>query len=91
MIYLLILCIIIIVVNYYYKLFSKEHLEIKEISPRQLTVKMGNNTYDVTNYASKHPGGYEILTKHNGQDISEPMKSIGHSSHAYKILNKYLV
>lgn len=105
MLYLLIVCIIFIVINYFYQFFDEDKIlgenpknNLKLSDPTlymnenaKIIVMMGTNKYDVTDFISKHPGGKTIIAKHNGKDITEPMKSIGHSDRAYKILNKYIV
>lgn len=50
--------------------------------------------YDVSSFATRHPGGREVLEKYNGQDVEKIMQDSGvhlHSKAAYTILEKYLI
>ena len=61
---------------------------------QRIHVTRGGNVYDVTDFAKRHPGGRELLLKHNGQDIEDIMQSQDshvHSKAAYTILDKYYV
>jgi 4-hydroxysphinganine ceramide fatty acyl 2-hydroxylase len=62
-----------------------------------LIVTLNGKFFDVSEFASKHPGGQKILQKVAGEEISkymagqEKVLSVGHehSSSAYDILSRY--
>lgn len=47
--------------------------------------------YDITAFAKKHPGGKSVLIDNNGNNIEQLMSAVGHSAHAYKLLEKYKI
>lgn len=60
---------------------------------RILVIRAGK-VYDVTEFADRHPGGRELLQKHNGRDVETVMQSSAshaHSNRAYSIMEKYFV
>ncbi|GFO49289.1 cytochrome b5-like protein [Plakobranchus ocellatus] len=62
--------------------------------PSRIRLTRGGCLYDVTDFAVRHPGGRELLEKHNGQDIETVMQDPAshiHSKAAYTILEKYRV
>lgn len=64
-----------------------------QFKPR-LRVLVDGQVYDVTDFADKHPGGKEVLEKHNGLSVGEAMQNPAvhiHSKAAYAVLDKYLV
>lgn len=54
-----------------------------------------DDVYDVTDFATRHPGGVDNLTKHAGDDITDVMSAVSgphnHSDAAYAILKKYRI
>ncbi|CAG5121853.1 unnamed protein product, partial [Candidula unifasciata] len=64
-----------------------------QFKPR-LRVVVGGKIYDVTEFADRHPGGREVLEKHNGQNVEEAMQNPavhGHTKSAFVLLEKYFV
>ena len=61
---------------------------------QRIHVTRHGKVYDITDFASRHPGGKDILLKHLGQDVDEVMKNSeihNHSKAAYSILDKYYI
>ncbi|CAL1536525.1 unnamed protein product, partial [Lymnaea stagnalis] len=61
---------------------------------QRIRVIRGSSVYDVTEFADRHPGGREIIEKHNGQDVESVMQSAlshVHSKAAYSILERYSI
>ncbi|XP_059178806.1 fatty acid 2-hydroxylase-like [Physella acuta] len=60
--------------------------------PTRIRVTRAGKEYDITDFVDRHPGGREVLERHNGQDIEQVMQSSfshTHSQAAYNILEKY--
>ncbi|MEW5300485.1 MAG: hypothetical protein WDW36_003415 [Sanguina aurantia] len=47
--------------------------------------------HDVTDFLEEHPGGYDIILQSTGKDSTQDYDEIGHSNHAKKILEKYVI
>jgi len=47
--------------------------------------------YNVTEYLDEHPGGGEVMLSVAGKDATNDYEDVGHSSHARKVLEKYLL
>ena len=61
---------------------------------QRILVTRHGKVYDVTDFASRHPGGKDLLLKHSGRDVDELMGSADshvHSKAAYSIMEKYYV
>lgn len=58
---------------------------IAEETSKKLIV-IGNNVYNVTDYAASHPGGKYLLINNHGKDMTEKFKKVGHSKKALSIL-----
>lgn len=59
-----------------------------------ITLTRQGRLYDVTDFAVRHPGGADLLKKHNGLDVEQVMRDHAmhqHSKAAYSIMEKYLV
>jgi len=86
----LILIIIIVICVYYIIQRSNKLIDCPsaddEPNDGRIHVKYRGNTYDITDYAIKHPGGKEILMQNQGKDIEHLMIEQKHSKHAYRIL-----
>ncbi|EEB12210.1 Cytochrome b5, putative [Pediculus humanus corporis] len=50
-----------------------------------------DRVYDVTEFLQQHPGGIDVLLEYAGRDATIAYRGFGHSSHAWKILQKYLI
>ncbi len=59
--------------------------------PKRIIVQYHKSSYDITDFAKKHPGGKKILLENNGKDIEKLMIDNDHSDHAYKLLEKYKI
>lgn len=60
--------------------------------PARIRVTRAGKEYNITDFVDRHPGGREVLERHNGQDIEQVMQSSfshTHSQAAYTILEKY--
>ena len=60
-------------------------------NPKQIIVKFQGDSYDITDFLKKHPGGVDILVENNGKDIEQVMKDIGHTADAYDMLKQYKI
>lgn len=75
--------------------FDKEYNSIDPERP--LLLLLNDRVYDVSRFATKHPGGEKVLRKLAGEDVSEYMRGerriLGvkhnHSEAAYQMLEKY--
>ncbi|OAE22520.1 hypothetical protein AXG93_2423s1070 [Marchantia polymorpha subsp. ruderalis] len=47
--------------------------------------------YDVTKYLDDHPGGDQVLLVSAGEDATEEFDDAGHSTDAWKLMEKYVV
>lgn len=70
--------------------------ELKEQSSNAILVTLDHRkVYDVTTFLDEHPGGGELISEYNGQDITEILKdplSHLHSSGAYEMMDDtYLI
>jgi len=50
----------------------------------KIIITISGEQYDVTDFASSHPGGKEILVKFNGKDATEGFNIMKHSKSARK-------
>jgi len=57
----------------------------------KIVVYYQGNSYDITKFIKKHPGGSDLLIQNADKDIEQLMLDNGHSECAYKILNKYKI
>lgn len=62
---------------------------------KKLITYYNNNTYDLTNYINKHPGGNIIINAHNN-NLIDVWKKYGvdfhiNNDHVTNILNQYIV
>ncbi len=69
---------------------NKEATASGESSPTVIVTYKGG-TYDISDFAKKHPGGKKILFENNGNDIEKLMAANEHSEHAYQLLQKYKI
>lgn len=69
--------------------------EIKQHnSEEDAWIVYNGSVYDVTKFASLHPGGKEILLEHAGKDVSSVMKQEDihlHSEAAFSLLDTYKI
>jgi 4-hydroxysphinganine ceramide fatty acyl 2-hydroxylase len=73
--------------------FSQADLEAHRTS-KSLYVTIGNKVYDVTDFASDHPGGADLILDYAGRDVGAILKdgtSHAHSETAYEVLDDCLV
>lgn len=67
-------------------------LEIrKHSSPQDLWMTIHGKVYDVTNFATEHPGGVEVLLDCGGVDASEAFDDVAHSDLAHEMLEPYFI
>lgn len=59
--------------------------------PDDLWMTIHGKVYDVTNFATEHPGGVEVLLDCGGVDASEAFDDVAHSDLAHEMLAPYLV
>ncbi|KAK0062614.1 fatty acid 2-hydroxylase [Biomphalaria pfeifferi] len=62
--------------------------------PVKIRVTRKGKLYDLTEFVDRHPGGREILERHNGLDIEAAMQNSSvhaHSKAAYTMLERYAV
>lgn len=60
----------------------------------RLCLQHSGNVYDVTDFASRHPGGKDWVTKYSGCDVTEIMQQSSphrHTKAAYSIMQKYRI
>ena len=69
------------------KIYSKSDPKTQN----KIIVKFKESEYDLTDFAKKHPGGKKIILENNGNNIEQLMTENDHSSHAYKLLEKYKI
>ena len=69
--------------------------EIKQHnSEEDAWIVYNGSVFDVTKFASLHPGGKEILLEHAGKDVSSAMKQEdihSHSEAAFSLLDTYKI
>lgn len=53
-------------------------------------VYYNKETYDITEFLNKHPGGRSILEKYEGKDITRAFDDINHSEFAKSTLSSYI-
>ncbi|KJP88743.1 hypothetical protein AK88_01624 [Plasmodium fragile] len=46
--------------------------------------------YDVTAFL-EHPGGFDVLKEHDGQDATKAFQQIGHSANAQNLMKTFLI
>ncbi|GFS06550.1 ceramide very long chain fatty acid hydroxylase [Elysia marginata] len=72
---------------------NNENDQMGASSPR-IIITLDDCLYDVTEFADRHPGGRELLVKHNGRNVRDVMQDRNihvHSKAAYTILDKYVL
>ena len=57
----------------------------------KIIVQYQGNSYDITKFIDKHPGGSDLLIQNANMDIEQLMLDNEHSQSAYKILDKYKI
>ncbi|PVH14810.1 uncharacterized protein CXQ87_005086 [Candidozyma duobushaemuli] len=63
----------------------------KHSSPQDLWMTIHGKVYDVTNFATEHPGGVEVLLDCGGVDASEAFDDVAHSDLAHEMLEPYFI
>ncbi|CBZ51901.1 hypothetical protein NCLIV_016930 [Neospora caninum Liverpool] len=74
------------------QLFSESEVALCDAEPRsggRCLVIFNTCVYDLSNFS--HPGGSRLLKGHAGRDITEPFQEVGHSVHAFKLLDALCV
>lgn len=61
------------------------------VTEQPIIVKFKNDSYDITKFLLRHPGGKQILIDNNGKNIEQLMCDNNHSKCAYNILEKYKI
>ena len=57
----------------------------------RLIVYRGAEVLDLSNFASKHPGGRKLLYSFHGKDISIEFDSAGHSQEAKRLADSFVI
>ena len=73
--------------------YSWEEIQ-KHSSEDDAWVVVNGNVYDVTSFASIHPGGKEFIVQHAGQNVTDLIKQEDvhiHSEAAYSLLEAYKI
>ena len=68
---------------------NESNLKKAKSVKRKIVVLYNGEPHDITEFAKKHPGGKAILVENMGKEVSQLMADIGHSEHAYELLNTY--
>lgn len=55
-----------------------------------IAITIDGTLYDVTKFASRHPGGQRVLEKYNGKDATAAFNKVGHSDKARWLLVQLL-
>lgn len=63
----------------------------KHNSAEDCWVAIDGNVYDLTDFASKHPGGSAVILDVAGKEASNEFLAAGHSMKARKMMTKYMV
>lgn len=71
--------------------FIKLKMEKKKIVKEKLIVKFKNESYDLTNFLFKHPGGVGTLAHNNDKNIEKVFYESDHSKAAEHLLNEYKI
>lgn len=58
-------------------------------TPEDLWMIIFNKVYNITNFASEHPGGASVLYDCGGSDGTEAFVDVGHSFDAFEMLKPY--
>jgi cytochrome b involved in lipid metabolism len=63
------------------------------MSEGRLIIIIDNYKFDVTDYASKHPGGSNIFKKYNGKDVTKYFNEVkGHGeTYVYNLLDEFCI
>jgi 4-hydroxysphinganine ceramide fatty acyl 2-hydroxylase len=75
------------------KIYTEEDL-VPHNTLKSCWVTRSGKVYDVTEFLVDHPGGEELIIKHGGKDVGEPMKDSlehVHSDSAYEMLEEYVI
>jgi cytochrome b involved in lipid metabolism len=70
--------------------FTRAQVE-SEASETRVLVIIEDGVYDLTSFAREHPGGEEIVLSFAGRDASSAFESVGHSTRAHVLKEKYKV
>lgn len=57
------------------------------VSKAAMWVRVEGRVVDVTAFAAVHPGGEAVLRAHQGEEVTELMRHIGHSAHAWAVVH----
>ena len=66
-------------------------MENKKIVKEKLIVKFKNESYDLTKFLFKHPGGLGSLANNNDKNIEKVFYESDHSKAAEHLLNEYKI
>ncbi|CAH8635881.1 unnamed protein product [Schistosoma intercalatum] len=72
------------------KVFTLEDVR-KHNKPDDLWIVIHDKVYDLTKFASEHPGGETVLEQQAGDYGTEPFEDVGHSSDAREIMEQYYI
>ena len=73
---------------------SRQELDRLNKKKRVIVTLNGGKVYDVTEFVADHPGGEELITDYQNQDVTEIMAdrdSHRHSDSAYEVLEDFLI
>ncbi|CAH8872149.1 unnamed protein product [Trichobilharzia szidati] len=72
------------------KVFTLEEVK-KHNRADDLWIIIHDKVYDLTKFASEHPGGEVVLEEQAGSYGTEPFEDVGHSSDAREIMEQYYI
>ncbi|XP_018654905.1 putative cytochrome b5 [Schistosoma mansoni] len=72
------------------KVFTLEDVR-KHNKPDDLWIVIHDKVYDLTKFASEHPGGETVLEQQAGDYGTEPFEDVGHSSDAREVMEQYYI
>lgn len=73
-----------------HRTFTLEQIKCHD-SSHDLWMVIYNKVYDVTTFASSHPGSAEILFDCGGVDATEAFEDVAHSDDAFQMLKPYFI
>ncbi|MBL4869137.1 MAG: cytochrome b5 domain-containing protein [Pseudomonadales bacterium] len=63
--------------------------EVKALPDSLVVVIIEGGVYDTTEFLDLHPGGREVLLKHNRRDATKAFQRVSHSNEARAMLRNY--
>lgn len=59
--------------------------------PNDCWMVIYDKVYDLTDFLSEHPGGYDVLLEHAGRDGTIAFRGVGHSKQGLVAMDKYCI